>query len=235
MEHVKQGWPRRRTIRLPAAAYRTGDPFHVVIRAAAGVVPFESPSRVRVMTSLLDPQLRTATAGLVQAYCVMPDHLHVLLVGVPDVVAWVCDFKARVTTALRRQAWSGQVWQRSFYDRCLRGLSGEELERAERYIVENPVRRGLVARVEAWPHWRVAGGGCGDPRAGGLGPAGLALPYVVGNPPPQALPEPAGHASRAGGLGPAGLALPCERLEPSRTSRAARPTPRARTGVGWRS
>ena len=157
MRRMDGTWRSRRPIRLAAEAYRTGDPFHLTICAAPGVVPFELPCNAGAVTRILDPQLRPR-AGPVQAYCVMPDHVHTLLIGSPDVVAWACGVKARITTALRRFGWQGPVWQRSFCDRCLRDLSGEGLARVARYIAENPVRRGLSARVEDWPYWRIADG-----------------------------------------------------------------------------
>jgi hypothetical protein len=50
-------------------------------------------------------------------------------------------------------------WQDESYDHLVR--SGEEYRRVERYIVNNPVRAGLVQSIEAFP-WSSAGGS-GDP------------------------------------------------------------------------
>jgi hypothetical protein len=41
------------------------------------------------------------------------------------------------------------VWQPGFYDHRLR--DGEDLEHQARYLLFNPVRRGLAARPEDYP------------------------------------------------------------------------------------
>ncbi len=83
-------------------------------------------------------------------YCVMPDHVH-LLVGtdgeVPGEV--VRSFKARVSRQLRAKGVEGGVWQRGYHDRVLRREEG--IREALRYMAENPVRAGLVRSWWAYP------------------------------------------------------------------------------------
>lgn len=42
-------------------------------------------------------------------------------------------------------------WQDGFWDHRLR--TDESLEEKAAYILQNPVRAGLVECIEAWPHW----------------------------------------------------------------------------------
>ena len=42
------------------------------------------------------------------------------------------------------------IWQRDYFDRYLR--SSESYSEKWQYVEQNPVRAGLVGRVEDWPH-----------------------------------------------------------------------------------
>ena len=85
-------------------------------------------------------------------YCLMPDHLHVLLSpatsGIP-VARWLQQFKSFSTNLYWRHGGSSKLWQRSAYDHVCR--ESETAEKVLRYIVENPVRAGLVADWGDWP------------------------------------------------------------------------------------
>ena len=52
---------------------------------------------------------------------------------------------------------AGQVfgWQKDFYDHHIR--ANEDYGAQVRYVLRNPVRRGLVAHWEHWPHRGVLG------------------------------------------------------------------------------
>ena len=157
--------PGRRNIRLPRRAYRSGDAFLVTIGAVGRIAIFDDPRIAGVVVRHLDSALRTR-GGPVDACCLMPNHLHLLLAAVPDVVTWVGRFKAATTTAARRAGIRSSLWQRSFHDRCLPRRHGF-VEAAARYIIDNPVRAGLATRWDEWPYTRVVlgrrGGVTNDP------------------------------------------------------------------------
>jgi len=82
----------------------------------------------------------------------MPDHLHLLVEGTLS----DCDLKHFAGLAKQYSAWAfkcqegGRLWQPSYHDHVLRD---EESELCFiRYIVENPVRAGLVQRPEDHPY-----------------------------------------------------------------------------------
>jgi putative transposase len=86
------------------------------------------------------------------AHVAMPDHVHLLAEGTLD----ECDLKR--FAALAKQ-WSCygykarervKLWQPSYYDHVLR--DEESSLPFIRYIVENPVRSGLVRRPEDYPY-----------------------------------------------------------------------------------
>lgn len=84
------------------------------------------------------------TAVLIYAYCVMPDHVH--LVVEPSAGCDLITFVGQFKNLAQRAAWthgvSGRFWQQSFWDRFLR--AGDQLQTHVQYVLDNPVRAGLV-------------------------------------------------------------------------------------------
>ena len=80
----------------------------------------------------------------IYGYCVMPDHIHLVLGPSSgcDLITFVGQFK----NMAQRAAWSsgvkGTFWQTSFWDHFVR--AEEDVERVVQYVLDNPVRRGLV-------------------------------------------------------------------------------------------
>jgi len=89
----------------------------------------------------------------VLAYCFMPDHLHAVVTARSE----AADFQRFVRLAKQRsgflfvQATGRRLWQESYFDRTVR--SDESLPSLIKYIVENPVRAGLVETPAEHPHW----------------------------------------------------------------------------------
>jgi REP element-mobilizing transposase RayT len=86
------------------------------------------------------------------AYCIMPDHLHLLLCpdengknlsGVMQLIS------GRTTKAFWQQGGKDKLWQRGFYDHVARKT--EDLREIALYILNNPVRKGLVEKYEDYP------------------------------------------------------------------------------------
>jgi REP element-mobilizing transposase RayT len=88
------------------------------------------------------------------AWVLMPEHVHWLLqLGQKDrldtVVSRLKSGSARyVNRMLGRQ---GALWERAFHDHALR--SEENMRDVARYIIANPVRAGMAARVGDYPFW----------------------------------------------------------------------------------
>ena len=84
-------------------------------------------------------------------YCFMPDHLHLICMGYEDrsdVLSGAGDFK-QITGYWLSSRHLNLEWQDSFYDRIIR--RPEELGQKVRYVLENPVRAGLVAEWRDYP------------------------------------------------------------------------------------
>jgi putative transposase len=89
----------------------------------------------------------------VNAYCFMPDHVHLLLAGrCPDarLRMFVGAWKQNTGYAFTRMRTGARLWQPSYFERVLREVEGNET--VARYILENPVRAGLVGRVGEYPY-----------------------------------------------------------------------------------
>ena len=105
------------------------------------------------------------------AYCVMPNHVHVLLQPTADLTplddrAWPGDEEAgrggplaaimrRLKSYTAREAnkvlgRSGQFWQHESYDHWVR--DDDELLRLVEYVIWNPVKAGLATEPHEW-YW----------------------------------------------------------------------------------
>ena len=81
----------------------------------------------------------------------MPDHVHVLLMPGSEAnpIRFIQSVKGQTTHRYWSLCGSGKLWQRGFYDHILR--SDENVTKAAEYILGNPVRKGIVERMEEYP------------------------------------------------------------------------------------
>jgi REP-associated tyrosine transposase len=86
------------------------------------------------------------------AYCFMPDHVHLLVEGTAE----ESDLRRFPKLAKQRagvkhsRKFGGRLWQEGYYDRVLR--DGEDIRDIARYLLNNPVRAGLVETPIDYPH-----------------------------------------------------------------------------------
>ena len=81
----------------------------------------------------------------VLAYCFMPDHLHLLVIGKDDnsnLKKFINLFKQESGYWFKKN-YNENLWHISYYDHILR--KEESIEGVAIYILENPVRKGLVS------------------------------------------------------------------------------------------
>ena len=84
-------------------------------------------------------------------WVLMPDHLHLLLeLQTESLSIAVGRVKALISRRLKAIP-TGGLWQASFHDHALR--REENLLTIGRYLLDNPVRAGLVSRAADW-RWR---------------------------------------------------------------------------------
>jgi REP-associated tyrosine transposase len=85
------------------------------------------------------------------AYCLMPDHLHLLVEGetqTSDCKPFIARSK-QYSGYYFAQQFGVRLWQRYGFERVLR--KDEATTVVARYILENPMRAGLCARVSGYP------------------------------------------------------------------------------------
>jgi putative transposase len=102
-----------------------------------------------------------AKAGTaVWAWCLMPNHVHLILVPSTEdgLRAALGEAHRRYTRVVNeREGWRGHLWQSRF---ASFPMDEKWLIACARYVELNPVRAGLVARPEHW-RWSSAGGHLG--------------------------------------------------------------------------
>ena len=93
-----------------------------------------------------------------RAAVVMPDHVHMIFIPEVDVERSEVYSLARITKAIKgtsahlinqRLATSGRIWQEESFDRVLR--TSERLDEKIDYVLNNPVRKGLVQSASEYP------------------------------------------------------------------------------------
>jgi REP element-mobilizing transposase RayT len=147
------GPPRRwhKRIRLGAQEYRQPGAICSVTIAVQSRRPVFADLLIAQATEEILEERANATGVRVFAYCIMPDHIHIVLAPSVDcdIVTFVGQFKNLAQRAVWRHGVAGRFWQPSFWDHFLRG--DEDLKRVAKYILANPVRAGLVERWQDYP------------------------------------------------------------------------------------
>src|SRR5437868_15320515 len=106
----------------------------------------------QVVFEAIETTLMQLARWRVLAGVVMPDHFHLVISPAEARGLTIGDFATGFKRLLRKtlpeQHWE---WQRGCFDRLLR--SDESLHNKWTYIEDNPVRAGLVQKIEDWPFY----------------------------------------------------------------------------------
>jgi REP element-mobilizing transposase RayT len=96
--------------------------------------------------------------GHAGVYVIMPEHVHLIVSASSqdlNAIDMVTRFKQHTTYCVRHEGHRNFHWQKDFYDEIIR--SPREYGSQVRYVLRNPVRRGLCEKWEDWPHRGVLG------------------------------------------------------------------------------
>jgi putative transposase len=148
--------PVRKEHHLDREAYR--DPqtaFFLTLCARQHDEPFRNDHLARAVLDAIEFR-RSTGVWTIYAYCLMPDHLHLVVQlkrrptaeDARDLLDHVGDFKSFTNRAAWTTGLRGQLWQHDQYDSALR--TARDFETRCHYVLNNPVRKGYV---EDWTHW----------------------------------------------------------------------------------
>jgi len=111
---------------------------------------FKEVEVVRTLTDILLEEARSEKFNIL-TYCFMPDHLYLLVIGQDDrsdARKFVRLFKQKSGYWFKKN-YNKNLWHISYYDHVLR--KEESMESVALYILENPVRKGLVSDYREYP------------------------------------------------------------------------------------
>ena len=139
-----------------------GYPHHVTQRGNRRMQTFFCDDDYRAYLALAGQWCRQEGLS-VWAYCLMPNHVH--LIVVPSTAAGLAralgEAHRRYTRAVNfREGWRGYLWQGRFSSVV---MDEPHLMSAARYVERNPVRAGLVGEAEQWPWSSAAAHATGKP------------------------------------------------------------------------
>jgi len=143
-EHKK---PRR----LKSFSYRGYYRYFITIRSQGFKHHFVNDEVVAKLIKILKSTC-AQESFLVWAYCFMPDHVHLLIEGRnsnADMKVFVALFKQR-TAYWFKSIYGVQLWEANYYEHVLR--NDEATRAVARYIIQNPVRKGIVKDCSKYPY-----------------------------------------------------------------------------------
>jgi len=141
----------RRKIRLSPENYLGPRAHFVTICCDKRQNYFAIPRTADRVIALLQ-ECASRQSFVLHAYCLMPDHLHLLAEGTEprsDLLELVRVFKLRTAFEFRK-AQGLRLWEMSYYDHILRPK--DVIENVACYIWWNPVRKGLCSSPDEFPY-----------------------------------------------------------------------------------
>ena len=136
-----------------------GYPHHITQRGVRRQTTFFDERDYRTYLRLARGLLADAPIEI-WTYCLMPNHMHAVVVPQrPDSLATFFGALHKTYAELtnRRYDWSGHLWQNRFFSVV---MDENHTLACLRYVELNPVRSGLVTTAAAWP-WSSARGNLG--------------------------------------------------------------------------
>lgn len=139
-----------------------GYPHHVTQRGNRRQAVFLADDDWSMYLSLIGTACRE-TGTRVLAYCLMPNHVHFVMVPSHDdgLRAVLADAHRRYTRRVNfREGWRGHLWQERFHSFV---MDEPHLQAAIPYVEYNPVRAGLCEAPSEWPWSSAAERGSNSP------------------------------------------------------------------------
>jgi putative transposase len=145
----------------PPRQIHAGECYHILNRANRKAEVFHEPADYAAFIALIERAQQRIKVPLF-AYCLMPNHLHLVIRpnGGEDVIRWMqWLFTTHARHYHEKHGTTGHVWQGRYKHVPVQG--DHHLLTLMRYVERNAMRASLVANAEDWRwgslHWRVHG------------------------------------------------------------------------------
>ena len=141
----------RKPTRLKDFSYRGCYRYFITVRSHNFERRFVTDEVVARVLGILEDTAEHESFS-VWAYCFMPDHAHLLVEGKngrADMQHFIALFKQR-TSHWFTTAYGAKLWASNYYEHVLR--SDEATMAVARYIIENPIRKGMVDDCGSYPY-----------------------------------------------------------------------------------
>lgn len=150
--------PKRKQTHLESFNYADFNAVFFITMCAYDKRPyFNREDIVNAVIEEIDFRMTCLNEAAVFTYCVMPDHLHLLLKLKEEygktLQNWVAAFKRYTARQVGAEFNVSPLWQKNFYEYIVR--KDESLEKIAEYIVNNPVRKGLVDNWRKYPYSKI--------------------------------------------------------------------------------
>jgi len=127
--------------------------FHALNRAVRGTVLFQEPADYAAFERILAEAVGRTGLRLL-AYCLMPNHWHLVVWPTEDnqlvrCMHWLASTHAKRWQTYRRQVGTGAVYQGRY--KAIPVQTERYFLTLCRYVERNPLRAELVDRAESWP------------------------------------------------------------------------------------
>jgi len=140
----------RKSTRLPKENYLGERAYFITVCCDHRHPYLGDPDTAQAILRIL-LQSAASRSFLIHAYCVMPDHFHVLAQGAhptSNALEFIRVFKLCTAFQFKRES-KKKLWELSYHDHILR--KPREIEDVACYIWWNPVRKGLCEQPVEYP------------------------------------------------------------------------------------
>ena len=144
---------KRKNIRLQDFEYKTGYAYFVTICTKNRVEHFLNDEIAKLVETSINFRIQKNEIS-VMCYCIMPDHIHMLFSLNENykynLSIWISSFKRFISGQVRSKFGIIDFWHLNYYDHIVR--TDESLKNIAEYILNNPVRKKIVAHWQSYPY-----------------------------------------------------------------------------------
>ncbi len=148
---------RERAHRLQKIIYRGEISVSFTLCIKDRVQLFKNASIVHIFENFLRSEVERSLC-IIPVYCFMPDHQHLIVSGTnleSDTLKFIKAYKQKTGYWLSKSQINA-FWQKDCFDHIIRKEEG--LINVAKYILDNPVRKGLVEHWQNYPFKGTIGG-----------------------------------------------------------------------------